>query len=296
MVQGVLRARFENGLRRIAPAPRAIFSAETISDLDTAGLEKLIAALSARGARLTFTGYLRDPVTYLRSAFQEQLKNGYGKGFPFGPKGVPRRNYHLIVDRLDALAGPDRVQVFPFDRALFPQGDVVRHFLDQAGIDPEGVTIQRVNESLSMTAVKALYAYRRLRAPRDTDIGSDTTRDAFVARLARLGGPAFLLSPAIDARIAARNAHILDWSEKRLGTRLALPVRHDDDGIHDEAGMLRFDPEDLARLDALARAQDLPGLPAGLTAATAPEAVADLLHALRLQAAQTGRARGKGAA
>lgn len=290
VVQGVLRTRFDLGLRRIAASPRAIFSAETISDLDTAGLEKLTAALSARGAQLSFVGYLRDPVTYLRSAFQEQLKNAYGRGFPFGPGGVPRRNYHQIVDRLDALAGPDRVQAFPFDRALFPQGDVVRHFLDQAGLDPDRLTIRRVNESLSMTAVKALFAYRRLRAPRDTDIGSDTTRDVFVALLSRLDGPAFNLSPAIDARIARRYVHILDWSERRLGTRLALPRRNDDDGIRSEDDMLAFTPEDLSRLDALARGEGLAGLPAGLTPATAPEAVADLLHALRLSAARRGAA------
>ena len=286
VVQGVLRTRFDLGVRRIASAPHAILSAETISDLDTAGLEKLTAALSARGAQLSFIGYLRDPVTYLRSAFQEQLKNAYGRGFPFGPGGVPRRNYHQIVDRLDALAGPDRVRVFPFDRALFPQGDVVRHFLDQARIDPDRLTIRRVNESLSMTAVKALFAYRRLRAPRDTDIGSDTTRDVFVALLSRLEGPAFQLSPAIDARIARRNVHILDWSERRLGTRLMVPRRDDDDGIRSEEDMLVFTPEDLARLDALAREAGTPGLPAGLTPATTPEAVADLLHALRLLAAQ----------
>jgi hypothetical protein len=288
MVHGVLRTRFDMGLRRIAASPRAMFSAETISDLDAAGAQKLAAALSARGAQLSYIGYLRDPVTYLRSAFQEQLKNAYGRGFPFGPGGVPRRNYHQIVDRLDALAGPDRVKVFPFDRALFPQGDVVRHFLDQAGIDPDRLTIHRVNESLSMTAVKALFAYRRLRAPRDTDLGSDTTRDVFVTLLSRLDGPAFQLSPAIDTRIARRNIHILDWSERRLGTRLALPRRNDDDGIRSEEDMLLFDDTDLARLDALARDAGVPGLPAGLTPATAPEAVADLLHALRLLAARRG--------
>ncbi len=68
------------------------------------------------------------------------------------PGGRATAQLHQIVDRLDALAGPDRVRVFPFDRALFPQGDVVRHFLDQAGIDPDRLTIRRVNESLSMTA------------------------------------------------------------------------------------------------------------------------------------------------
>jgi len=168
----------------------------------------------------------------------------------------------------------------------------VRHFLDQAGIDPDRLTIHRVNESLSMTAVKALFAYRHLRAPHDGDIGSEVTRDAFVALLSWLDGPAFRFSPEVDARIASRNTHILDWSERRLGMRLAMPARDDTAGVGSEEDMLRFDEADLTRLDTLAREARLPGLPAGLAPATAPEAVADLLHALRLLVARRGAAPG----
>ena len=282
----MVRARFAAGLHDITPAPRAIFSAETISDLDAAGLERLIGALSANGAQLSFIGYLREPVSYLRSLFQEQIKYAHDKPFGYAPDANFRSNYHRIVDRIDRIAGPDRVHVFPFERDLFPQGDVVRHFLAEAGIDPEGLSIHHVNESLSMTAVKALYSYRRLRVARDADINSNTTRETFIARLATLGGPAFRFSPEIDAAIAAANTHILDWSEARLGRRLALPVRKDDDGIRGEADMTRFSEEDLARLQALARAEGLAGLPAGVTPDTAAEAVADLLHALRLKVAQ----------
>jgi hypothetical protein len=281
----LVSASFAAGLRDITPAPRAIFSAETISDLDAAGLERLIGALSANGAQLNFIGYLREPVSYLRSLFQEQIKYAHDKPFGYAPDANFRSNYHRIVDRIDRIAGREHVHVFPFERDLFPQGDVVRHFLAEVGIDPEGLTIRHVNESLSMTAVKALYSYRRLRVARDADIGSNTTRETFIARLATLGGPAFRFSPEIDAAIAAANTHILDWSEARLGRRLALPVRKNDDGIRAEADMTRFSEEDLARLQTLAQAEGLAGLPAGVTPDTAAEAVADLLHALRLKVA-----------
>jgi hypothetical protein len=284
LVRTTMDLRFRLALTRVARAPRAIFSAETISDLDEPALARLATLLASRGARLTFLGYLRDPVSYSRSAMQERLKMRYFAALPFLPGANLTKHYHQIIDRLDAVAGRDNVRVFPFDRSLFPQGDVVRHFLDQAGIDPEGLTIHRVNDSLSLTAVKALHAYRRLRVQRDSDIGSDDTREDFVARLGTLAGPAFLLAPEIDARIAAANTHILDWSEARLGRRLALPVRTDDDGIRDEAGMLQFSDEELALIDALARTEGLPGLPAG-SAGRAAEAVADILHALRLKVA-----------
>jgi hypothetical protein len=284
--QQKLRARFEACVHDSATAPRAIFSAEVICNLDANELARMISALSANGARLRYLGYLRDPVSFSRSVMQERLKIRYFAALPFLPDAPLTKDYHRIVDRLDALAGPDSVQVFPFDRALFPQGDVVRHFLNQAGIEPEGLTLHRVNDSLSATGVKALYAYRRLRIAQDSMIGSDATREDFIADLATLDGPAFQLSPDIEARIAAANTHILDWSEARLGHRLAAPPRSDDTGIRTEADMLTFSAEDLARLDALAEVRQVPGLPAGLSSEGSAAAVADLLHALRLRAAQ----------
>jgi hypothetical protein len=279
----MFETRFTRGLAGLGPVPRAIFSAETISDLDIPALRALIAALSATGAKIRFTGYMRDPVGYQRSVFQEQLKYTYDGFFPSGPAEELVSNHHRIVDRLDRVAGRANVTVHPFDRALFPGGDVVRHFLDGAGIDATGLTLCHVNESLSLTAVKALHVYRRLRVANDSDIGHDASRDGFITSLASLDGPAFRFAPEIDARIAAANSHILDWSETRLDHRLAAPPRDDDDGIATEADLARFTPEELDRIDALARAAGLPGLPAGTDAA---EAVADLLHALRLHHAR----------
>jgi hypothetical protein len=244
-----------------------------------------VAALSAHGAAIRFTGYVRDPVGYQRSVFQEHLKYVHDGFFPSGPPEELISDHHCIVDRLDQVAGRGNVAAFPFAREIFPQGDVVRHFLAQAGLNPSDLTLCHVNESLSITAVKALYVYRRLRVTRDTDIGHDASREAFIACLARIEGPAFCFSPEIDARVAAANTHILDWSEARLGHRLTPPTRNDDGGIATEAELSRFSADELARIDALARSEGLVGLPAGAGGTGAAETVADLLHALRLHLA-----------
>jgi len=272
------RDRLGRALRQGKGAP-AILSAESIVNLSAEELADLVTFLRDHDTRPRFIGYLRDPVSYTRSAMQERLKFKFFPAIPFLPDAPLEKAYHLVVDRLDALVGRDTVAAFPFDAGLFPQGDVVRHFLDQAGIDTHGFTFRRANDSLSATAVKALYAYRRLRVANDADIGSDATRRNFTALLAVLPGPALRFAPALDARIAAANAHILDWSEARLGQRLALPPPTPDGGILTESDMLAFTAQDLDAIHALARDQGLPGLPAGLTPATAPEAVADLLHA-----------------
>ncbi len=55
----------------------------------------------------------------------------------------------MLADRVGAA----HVEAHPFRRELFPQGDVVRHFLgrlaDLTGLDTGPVAIARGNESLS---------------------------------------------------------------------------------------------------------------------------------------------------
>ncbi len=179
--------------------------------------------------------------------------------------------------------------VYPSDTALFPQGDVVRHFLNQTGLDATRLTLWHVNESLSMTAVKALHVYRRLRVANDSDIGHDASRTAFVDSLARIDGPAFRFTPEIDARIAAANVHILDWSEARLAIASPRRPAMDDGGIANETDLTRFSAGELEP-DRRTRARDLglSGLPAGTRGEAAAEAVADLVHALRLHHTRAG--------
>ncbi len=274
--QAQARDRLGTALRAGNGAP-AILSAETIVNLSEDELGGMLDFLHDHDARPRFIGYLRDPVSFTRSAMQERLKVRLFAALPFLPDAPLEKAYHLVVDRLDRLAGRDTVAAFPFDSALFPQGDVVRHFLDQAGIDPDGLAFHRANDSLSVIAVKALYAYRRLRVANDADIGSDATRRDFTALLTRLPGPALRFAPELDARIAVANTHILDWSETRLGQRLALPPPTPDGGILTESDMLAFSDQDLDALATLARDHGLP-----FAATPTPEDVADLLHALRL--------------
>ena len=272
------RLRWHMAIRAArAKSDRLILSAEAIAHFHDADLATLLDAVRAVSPSPVFLGYVREPVGFLRSAFQEKIKTKLGAGFEFAPDRPRRLNLHGLIERLDAAVGADNVRVFAFDRALFPQGDVVRHFLEQAGIDPSSVTIRRVNEGLSMLGVKALYTYRRLRVANDLTLRDPRSRAAFVAELADLGGEAFALHPEIEARIAADNTALFDWSETRLGQRLRVPERHDDRGIRIEDDLLAFSPAELERLAtwAQARGQSLPARPDA-------QAVADCLHAVRL--------------
>lgn len=265
-------------------AGRAILSAEAIAHFDASALADLHRALTAHWSGISYVGYIREPVSQVRSAFQHRLKNKVRRDFAFAEGKNLRRDYHLVVDRLDALVGRESVAVFPFERDRFPGGDVVRHFLDVVGVAADDVPLRRVNESLSATAVKALYCYRRLRVADDAEIGHDASRLAFHTALAGIGGPAFVLDPAIEERIAAANAHIFEWSEQRMGRRLS-PAQPSPDGVgvRDEADLMRFADDELAEL---ARWAEDRGLRARATRSGA-DGVADLLADVRLRLAAT---------
>ncbi len=55
-------------------------------------------------ARPRFIGYLRDPVSFTRSAMQERLKVRLFAALPFLPDAPLEKAYHLVVDRLDRLS------------------------------------------------------------------------------------------------------------------------------------------------------------------------------------------------
>jgi hypothetical protein len=284
-VRAQARRKFDEACSTAARAARAVLSAEAISNLQKHRLMELHNALTLHWSDIVYVGYLREPVSYARSAFQQRLKTS-DQGFPFGEGAPLRLNYHHVIEDLDTIVGRDAVHVFPFERAHFPGGDVVRHFLEFVAASEGEVPTRHVNEGLSATAVKALFAYRRLRVKNDAQIGQTPSRQAFVAALAEIAGPAFALDPAIEERILAANAHILDWANERMGATLRpAPTPADGHGVREEADMLRFTDTELAELSRWAETLGLRGPAAGAGA----EGVADLLADVRSQLAAGSR-------
>lgn len=279
--QATALERLEAGLNTACEAPQAILSAEAIAHFDAQACTALLHELRRFPLEPVFIGYIRDPASFAASAFQQRLKRALTASFDPDPTALLRADYHGIVPRLDALVGESRVRVFPFRHGDFPEGDVVRHFLDETGIDAAPLALQRSNDGLPAVAVKALYCYRKLRAPRDADHATPQTAPAFLSALRGLDGPGFRLHPDLEAAIEDAHREVLDWSQARLGTRLAAPERAQATGIRIEADLMHFDDAEQARLARLAAEQ---GCPAPRT----PEQIADLLHQLRV-AAHRGR-------
>jgi hypothetical protein len=177
---------------------------------------------------------------------QQLIKGGSLQEFS-AERGYP--NYRRSLEKFDEVFGREHVRLWKFDRAVFPEGCVVRDFCRQLGINLPGERIVHVNESLSREALGLLYTYRRLdQGSRSVPvIGADKTR--LVEQVARIGNTRFRLAPDVVRPILERNRSDIEWMEARLGQPLAEDLGEARAGdVVDERDLLTPDARAVAQL------------------------------------------------
>jgi hypothetical protein len=104
--------------------------------------------------------YLRDPASYMRSAFQETAKME-AVNFDFDNA---RPHYRLRTFDWIEVFGRENVSVVLYDRKAFVQGSVVHDFAHRIGADVSRVVRQTGNESLRAEGFALTYAIRNMLA------------------------------------------------------------------------------------------------------------------------------------
>ena len=284
-----MRARLGLALRAAKAGLPTILSGEVIAHFRPQDLAALDQFARGTASQSRYFGYVREPVSALTSAFQEMIKEALPTRHFLQPDmadGFFRRDTHAVIAALDRIAGPDRVEVHAFDRTQFPGGDVVQHFLDRTGVPADGLRLATVNPGLGLLAVKLLYIYRGRLAPRDSAVPSPWSLAPFIAALAALGGPRFVLDPDLVLKIAKANRPAYDWSARRLPRPFAPPVISagpDAQTVRAAEDLLQLDEQEV---DALADWAVLQGVPADRALERALsgdlDAVAALVHRVRL--------------
>ncbi|SDF37269.1 hypothetical protein PUH89_15120 [Rhodobacter capsulatus] len=268
-------------LEGIAARPEGplILSAESISSFVPEEVDMMLAFFQDLPVEPEFIGYIREPAAYLRSSYQEILKLRMPPNPVFAPADatVLPLTHHAVVETLDRRVGRERVQVFIYDRASFPEGSVVRHFFSLLGVDPGAFTRIDSNQGMSQLAVKLLYTYRRLGDCPFANRGPRRVEHKFAEDLGRLQDVPFELHPELRDKARAVNSHIFGWAEARLGRPFPEPEAKAGTGIRSEADLLRFSDEELAKLSA--HAAEFGISTADLSAD--PRAVAEVLCRIR---------------
>ena len=250
-----------------------ILSNESLRFLRAGGLHRLRTFLEDRQLTARPVGYLRSVRDHLESSFVERIKQRQGSfdGFLEGRPIVP----HFFITLLDKAFGRENVLLWKYDRRAFPDGCVVADFCLRMGINRPPIVNRDANRSLSLPAVRFLFAYDKVFTappPGRTTIEHYST---LVTALGELAGPRFRFHPLALAPAIHQQATHLDWLEERAGASLREGIDDDHEpSIRTEADLLDFSQDSL---EWLARRTDIPA--ASLTRHD-PRAVAGAVHRL----------------
>lgn len=272
------RDKFQAGLAHAVashPEKDLVISGEGICYLAEEELLDFRNFLAESFTDIRVLGYVRSPKSFMESAFQQRVKGGTARLEP----GLFYPRYRDLFEKFDRVFGRDKVLLRKFDPATFPQGCVVQDFCRLIGIPILGSQVVRVNESLSREAISVLFAYRKFGPGYGIGPGVIGENNRLVKALAGLAGGKLRFSEALVADTRRKHAQDLQWMEERLGASIDDYASTDAEGVDSEADLLRIASENAGPLTELIEPARRPAGPTG----NDPEAVARLVHALRLQ-------------
>lgn len=199
-LQGIrqgLRSRFDDQLESLGDRT-SIISAEDACRFSIKELTRIRDAIASHGHHIEVVIYLRPPRGYIESAFQQLIKGGQSS---FSLESAYPRYHNFVL--LSQVFGRESCSYRLFSRAHLYRGDVLYDLLHKLkpGLMPTKQAV--VNEGISLTALKFLYAYRKYGPGYGSDKDAIRRNNGLVGRLARLEGPKLRLSASLTDRYFA---------------------------------------------------------------------------------------------
>jgi hypothetical protein len=215
-----------------------ICTAEVISSSPEDAVERLAQFYVDRGFSPRVVAYVRSPVAFMQSAFQQRLK---GTTKHLTAENAPWPDYRDRFEKLDRIFGRENVTLKVFDPSTLHGGDVCLDFFQELGIEVDREKIVRVNESMSLEACALLFAQRHL--GQGFVQGFDTAQfsnNKFIATLTTVGKGKLRFKRAFLTRIMERHKADLEWMEERLNQRLwDVPEEDHPDAIGNAEDLLK---------------------------------------------------------
>jgi hypothetical protein len=249
---------------------RAIFSAERLAVVQEPVLRAICARLAPACGEIRAVGYVRAPVSFMESIYQQRLKAG---NHALRPRQI-YPGYRARLGKFESVLGREHVGFWRFDPRSFPRGCVVRDFCSRLEIRIGPEDLPRVNDSLSLEALRLLYVYRRFGPGYGRGEAAMRENTALKERLLELRGPKLRLHAALVAPVLQAEHEDVRWMEERLGSSLSETLAEDAEAVRTEDDLLRVGAATLEWLGAaLGRTPLRPGAD--------PRQVAEEVHRLR---------------
>ncbi len=214
--RAMFRSRLEGELRR--DRERLIISGEAIPRMSRADLEPMCELLAAHSQRITAVVYVRDPLGFCSSMFQQWCRTAV-----FRPPGsIPLPRYRRKFRKFIKMLGRQHVEFVRYDTNAMPGGSSVNDFAARLGIAEVPGPASGRNVGLSDDATRLLYLLGHHGAF-DTENPQHRLALMEIAQLLRhgVGGPPFQLPAGyVGHRVKARD---VAWIERTTGFDLAMP-------------------------------------------------------------------------
>jgi hypothetical protein len=209
-----------------------VISAEVLSIFRPKGIVALRDFLEPLVDEIRIIGYVRPPVAFNMSMFQQQVKHGTNK-FQIGSI-TP--SYRKKFEKFDEIFGRENVRLRKFDPVNFPGQCIVSDFCQQIGIlFPADVPILNANESLCREACGILYAYRKF-GP-GYGVGENVIRENnwLIRTLLAMQGTKLRFSKSVIDQALEYEKDDIHWMEERLGVSLEeLDLGEDGEIAHED--------------------------------------------------------------
>ena len=191
-----------------------IFSAERLCSpsFDEASLTAFRTFLETHVGTIRVIGYVRSPVSYCQSSFQQRLKGVDPVSLELSPIRYIKR-----FQKFDTVFGRANVTLCHYNRSTLSDGDVVVDFARHLGVSLVDYTRTEINTSLSLEAVAVLYAGQHFGRKIRPSSRYDADTRALLQALRKLDRGKLAFGPAILEPMLKKCAHDIDWMETRLG-------------------------------------------------------------------------------
>lgn len=191
-----------------------VISGEGLVYLPPASLRELRKFLLGYVDRIHVFAYVREPVGYSCSAFQQRVKAGYG-GYALG-----QPNYRNRFARFISVFGRENICFKVFSRNTLHDGSVVADFCKHWDIPLEAGREVRSNESLSEPALKLVHLFNRSgRSEADTRASKKAMATMIQSLRDHFEGKFDL--PA-QFHGAVTNTEDMDWLDQHFGIRFEV--------------------------------------------------------------------------
>ncbi|MAP95332.1 MAG: hypothetical protein CMK07_10315 [Ponticaulis sp.] len=216
-----------------------IFSAEMLS---SGGNEEIVQGLAEflkeTCSETKTVMYVRSPVSFMQSSFQQKIKTGR-----ISELNVDRLwpNYRKTISVLDKHFGQENTHIFKFDPASFPDQNVVKDFGQRLGIRIPDKKIVRVNDGLSLEGVALAFLQRKFGSGVHTGFAGARLRNKqFTDALNEIGEGRVVFSEDLTRPVLEKHKDMLDWLEKRVGEPMTETPKEGDVVISEERDLIRL--------------------------------------------------------